>query len=155
MLHAGPNFLQSFQDAPHGNADFDEETTKFCGCSARECNFHQNFQDAPHGRAILNEKMTKFSGCSARDRNCLQNFLDAPHGGAISFQIFRILRRRAISFKIFRVLRTGTQFRPNFQAAPHRSFFFQMKMLRTGARLSSELGPRKRLRAEHFGIELV
>ena len=95
MLHAGPNFLRSFRDAPHGNADFDEEATKFCGRSARDCNSHQNFQDAPHGRAILNEKTMKFSGCSARERDCLQNFLDAPHGGAISFQIFRIFRTGA------------------------------------------------------------
>ena len=39
----------NFEDAPQGSAIFDEETTKFSGCSARERDVLQNFQDARTG----------------------------------------------------------------------------------------------------------
>ena len=57
------NFIQNFQDAPHGSAIFIEILkmlrtrarffSNFSGRSARERDFSQRFQDAPHGSTIL------------------------------------------------------------------------------------------------------
>ena len=41
------NEKSNFEDAAHGSAISDERTTKFYGCSTRDCNFLQNFSGRP------------------------------------------------------------------------------------------------------------
>ena len=57
------DFLQNFQDAPHGRAILFKIfsmlrvgarfSSKFTGRTARERDFLQKFEDAPHGSAIF------------------------------------------------------------------------------------------------------
>ena len=106
------DFLENFQDAPHGSAIFFEifrmlrTGARFCSIWTKidQRNFedvssesaifedkHQNDQNAPHGSEILldwaGDKSMKFRGCLERERDFLQkrmkHFPDAPHRNAI------------------------------------------------------------------------
>ena len=98
--HKNAIFIKIFRTLRTGARFFDEETTKFRGCSAQEHDFIQNFQDAPHGSAISS---SDFSGCSAQEHDFLQNFLDAPQGSCSAREC---------------------GFLQNFQDAPHGSAIF-------------------------------
>ena len=129
MLCTPAQFIQHFQDAPHGSIILNENRRKllrmlrtgarlsstFSAFFARERDFIQNVEDAPHGSAMLNifsmlrkgkQLHSKISGCSALERDFIQNFEAAAHGGEM--------------LNIFSMLRTGEQFQ-KIQDALHRS----------------------------------
>ena len=60
---------QNLQDARHGKAILNEQSTKFSECPARDRDFLQNFQNLCTGARFFSE----YSGCSARERDFLQN----------------------------------------------------------------------------------
>ena len=55
----------NFEEAPHGSAIVNEESMKFCGCSAGSAIFFKIFRMLRMGARFS----SKFSGCSARERD--------------------------------------------------------------------------------------
>ena len=68
MLRTEARFYTKFQDAAHGSAIFDEESTNFSGCSARLRMFLQIFRTLRHRRSLYSDGTESVrNGAAARN----------------------------------------------------------------------------------------